>query len=70
MKAALFTAVLLFATATSASAQADTYVAGWGPAPGATVSISASDQDGNARSLNDLSGEKGLVIFLNRSADW
>lgn len=42
----------------------------WGPAIGARVDISALDDAGRERTLADLSGEKGLLLFLNRSADW
>ncbi len=51
-------------------AQAEDYATAWGPSLGTEVSISAEDQNGQPRTLNDLSGEKGLVLFLNRSADW
>lgn len=32
--------------------------------------ISAPDQNGERRTLADLVGEKGVVLFLNRSFDW
>jgi cytochrome oxidase Cu insertion factor (SCO1/SenC/PrrC family) len=32
--------------------------------------ISAQDQNGAPRSFDDLKGEKGLVLFLNRSFNW
>lgn len=51
-------------------AQADDYADAWGPPIGSSVAIAAADQNGQPRTLNDLSGEKGLVLFLNRSADW
>lgn len=62
-----FLAALLLA---SSAVAADDYAAGWGPAIGAEVSISAQDQSGTARTLGDLTGERGLLLFLNRSADW
>jgi hypothetical protein len=42
----------------------------WGPAIGTRVDIGALDDTGRERTLADLSGEKGLLLFLNRSADW
>lgn len=42
----------------------------WGPAIGTRVDIGALDDAGRERTLADLSGEKGLLLFLNRSADW
>lgn len=42
-----------------------------GPAPGEKIpGFSLPDQSGKARSLNDLRGEKGLVLVFVRSADW
>ena len=61
-----FVALLLAGTV---SAQQD-YAAGWGPAVGASVSIEAPDQTGAVRTLGDLAGERGLLLFVNRSADW
>ncbi|MEX0963181.1 MAG: hypothetical protein WDZ52_03950 [Pseudohongiellaceae bacterium] len=38
---------------------------------GATVpEISAQDQDGNIQTFDDLKGEKGLLLMMNRSFDW
>ena len=55
----------------AAGALADEYSDGWGlplgtPAP----AISAPDQSGAERSLDSLAGERGLLLFLVRSADW
>ena len=58
--------MLMFA----ASVQAQEYADTWGPSLGSVHAIAATDQLGAQRSLNDLSGEKGLLLFLNRSADW
>lgn len=66
VRSALFAVVLMIASL----AQAEDYATAWGPSLGTEVSISAEDQNGQPRTLNDLSGEKGLVLFLNRSADW
>ena len=47
------------------------YAALWGPAIGADAPmLSASDQDGNAQTLETLSGSKGLVLVFNRSVNW
>ncbi len=52
-------------------ATADEYTAGWGPAVGSTLPVlDAPDQNGTRRALADLSGDQGLLLFLNRSADW
>ena len=53
------------------AALADDYADGWGLPVGAPApAISALDQSGAARSLDSLAGERGLLLFLNRSADW
>ena len=52
-------------------AMADDYAANWGPAVGGAMPLlQAPDQSGAARSLPDLAGEQGLLLFLVRSADW
>ena len=41
------------------------------PATGATApDFSLPDQSGHARTLDSLSGPKGLVLVFFRSADW
>lgn len=43
----------------------------WGPDVGTALPLlEAPDQSGNTRTLADLSGKQGLLLFLNRSADW
>ncbi len=55
----------------SAPAAADDYSAQWGPAVGAGMPLlAAADQTGASRSLENLAGEQGLLLFLNRSAEW
>ena len=55
----------------SGSALASEYSESWGPAVGSTPPLlEAPDQTGAMRSLQDLAGEQGLLLFLNRSADW
>lgn len=52
-------------------ALADDYSDSWGPAIGSTLPmLEAPDQSGDMRTLDDLSGKRGLLLFLNRSADW
>ncbi len=47
------------------------YAADWGPDQGAPVPVlEAYDQDGVLRSVDNLTGSQGLLLFLNRSADW
>lgn len=47
------------------------YAAEWGPSVGSTLPVlEARDQDGNLRNLANLSGKRGFLLFLNRSADW
>jgi hypothetical protein len=50
---------------------ADDYVLGWGPEVGAAMPVlQAADQDGTPRDLTSLAGKQGLLLFVNRSADW
>ena len=43
----------------------------WGPAVGSAMpTIDAPDHAGARRGLDDLTGERGLLLFVNRSADW
>lgn len=65
------------ALALAAGACADEHEAGaayhdaWGPAVGAPMAaISAADQHGDTRTLEDLAGARGLLLFMVRSADW
>ena len=55
---------------TAGAAVAAEYADSWGPNLGAQISLDAPDQSGQPRSVADLSGEKGLLIVLLRSADW
>ena len=63
--------VLSLTGLSAALALADDFSDGWGPAVGSEVPVlEARDQTGRLRTLTDLSGEQGLLLFLNRSADW
>lgn len=43
----------------------------WGPPVGATLPpIAAADQTGAQRDLASLAGERGLLLFFVRSANW
>ncbi len=53
------------------AALADDYTKDWGLPVGALAPpIAALDQSGAERSLDSLAGERGLLLFVNRSADW
>ena len=53
------------------SVGASEYEDGWGPAVGTPMlPISAADQTGTMRDLGSLTGERGLLLFMVRSADW
>jgi hypothetical protein len=62
--------IALFALAIF-SANADDYSAGWGPEIGMPMPVlDALDHTGASRSLANLAGEEGLLLFVSRSADW
>ena len=43
----------------------------WGPALGSALpKLEANDHTGVLRNLDNLAGERGLLLLLNRSADW
>ena len=49
----------------------DAYPDRWGPVVGdAMPMFAAEDQDGNVRDFASLSGERGLVLVVSRSAVW
>lgn len=59
------------AAAQAAASQAVAYVDVWGPAVGSSLPmLEAPDQEGRMRTLEDLTGNRGLLLFLIRSADW
>jgi len=67
----LFYALASLIGLSAVSALADDYSDGWGPPIGSILPIlEAPDQSGRIRTLDNLSGEQGLLLFLNRSADW
>ena len=57
--------------AVAGAAWAGDFVDSWGPAVGTNAPvIEAEDQDGTVRDLASLSGERGVLLVLSRSADW
>ncbi|MYD44366.1 MAG: hypothetical protein F4W90_10820 [Gammaproteobacteria bacterium] len=47
------------------------YATNWGPAIGAALpTLDVKDIEGAVRTFDDLTGEKGLVIFFVRSSNW
>ena len=66
----LWLAGTLFAL-TGVAWAAESFVDSWGPAVGTNApAIEAEDQDGAVRDLASLSGERGVLLVLSRSADW
>lgn len=58
-------------TASAATLGATEYQDAWGPPLGSALpSIAALDQANASRELASLSGERGLLLFAVRSADW
>ena len=67
----LRTIVLLLVVVIINPVFADDYPRTWGPRVGASLPVlEANDQDGVARSFENLVGERGLLLSMNRSADW
>ena len=61
----------IFCLAWAGLASADDYTRQWGPTIGSAMPLlHAADQAGVNRTLTDLSGDQGLLLFMNRSADW
>ena len=66
LSASMLPLLALFGTAANAD-----YVEDWGPEVGSEIPLlEAFDQDGELRTLDSLTGNQGLLLFLNRSADW
>ena len=64
-------ALIALFTLAFVGANADDYSDGWGPAIGTPMpALNAPDHTGAPRSLSDLAGEEGLLLFVSRSADW
>ena len=62
---------LLLAVIVAPVAVADAYSEQWGPAVGSQLPVlEAYDQAGEPRTLDNLAGERGLLLIMSRSADW
>lgn len=69
--AMVLAAVVLLALGSSVGAAEARYVDVWGPAVGSRLPLlDAPDHTGQRRTLGDLVGRAGLLLFLVRSADW
>jgi hypothetical protein len=63
--------VSLSFVALSFDAFANEYSSQWGPIIGESLPLlEAYDQAGDLRNLDNLVGKEGLLLSLNRSADW
>lgn len=59
------------ALAQSPTEAASEAAASFGPAVGSTApAITVTDAEGQTRTLDSLMGERGVVIYFNRSLDW
>ncbi|MEM6710181.1 MAG: hypothetical protein AAF648_15485 [Pseudomonadota bacterium] len=55
----------------AAESQRLSYADRWGPTVGTALPLlAANDHTGAARTLDDLAGKNGLLLYFNRSADW
>ena len=55
----------------SADEESSGYEANWGPAVGATIpEFDTRDSQGVSRDLASLTGERGLLLVVSRSAVW
>ena len=55
----------------SADEESSGYEANWGPAVGATIpELDTRDSQGMSRDLASLTGERGLLLVVSRSAVW
>jgi len=67
----MFATMVSLTGLTAGIAVAEEYSQSWGPEVGTELPLlEAYDQAGQLRTLENLSGEQGLLLFLNRSADW
>ena len=67
----ILVAVMGLSSLTAAESGAKTYAQEWGPAVGTPLPLlQAQDQNSQEQTLASLTGKQGLLLFLNRSADW
>lgn len=63
--------VVLLTGLNYSGALGDEYTKQWGPPLGESVPVlEAYDHTGALRTLANLTGERGLLLSMNRSADW
>lgn len=68
---ALFSLATVVLLLTSSIAADEEYADQWAPPVGSAIPLlEAQDQTGKVRTLEDLRGRNGLLVFFNRSADW
>ncbi len=66
-----FSLAVLGLLASSSATANDEYARQWAPPVGSPMPVmEAQDQSGKVRTLEDLRGRNGLLVFFNRSADW
>ncbi len=64
-------AACLTLTGVAGGAWADSYAQQWAPPVGTPMPVlAAPDHTGAPRTFENLAGKNGLLIILNRSADW
>ncbi len=63
--------VVLLTALNDSNALGDEYTKQWGPPLGESVPVlEAYDHNGALRTLDNLTGARGLLLSMNRSADW
>ena len=66
-----YIASLTLSLLVASMAFASDYAEEWGPAAGTPIPAgSFTSHNGETRTLLDLTGDKGLLILFNRSANW
>ena len=66
-----FIACMLLTLGVISHAGAEEYARVWGPPIGSKLPLlEAQDQTTELRRFSDLKGKRGLLLFMNRSADW
>ncbi len=62
---------ILMATVAVVQVSADAVTGQWGPPVGKPLPVlEAHDHTGMLRTFDNLKGRRGLLLFMNRSADW
>ncbi|MGR8947667.1 MAG: hypothetical protein ACU84Q_06440 [Gammaproteobacteria bacterium] len=69
--ASLLASSLIFLATFAAAETAAHYTDRWGLPIGSSIPpLEAADQHGEVRNFESLKGKNGLLLFMNRSADW